>query len=351
MSNAEKEKIIHKTSVGGEALIEGIMMHGPKGDAMSVRLPDGSIDTEFLDYKSFTKRSKFFKIPIIRGFFGFIDSMILGYKSLMKSAEKACDEDVEEEELSRFEKWLNDKFGEKIIAVVSSIGMVLGVALAFVLFFWLPSFIFEAVSSTVENGFSNWGSTMLSVITGNGKSLCAALAPYKGLFEGVLKMLLFVAYIAVVSRSKDINRVFQYHGAEHKTIFCYEKGLELTVENVKAQSRFHPRCGTSFIFMMLLVGICFSTCLSLVFPQSIVNNRVIWVLIKFLILPVLMGIGYEIIKFAGRHDGIIVRILSAPGLWMQRLTTKEPSDDGIIEVGIASLKAVITDNPEDDRIK
>lgn len=347
----EKIKPKHKTSVGGEALIEGIMMRGPRGNAMSVRLPSGEIETEYLKYNSFTNKSKFFKIPIIRGFFGFIDSMILGYKSLMKSAEKAGEDVTTEEDLTKFEKWINDKFGEKIVTVVSAIGMVLGIALAFIMFFWLPSFIFESISATVNNGFADWGHTMLSVITGEGKVLSEALAPYRALFEGVLKMAMFIIYIALISRMKEINRVFQYHGAEHKTIFCYENGLDLTVENVKKQSRFHPRCGTSFIFMVLIVSICFVTCLSFIFPDSIVNNRILWVIIKLAFLPILMGIGYELIKFAGRHDGIFVKIISAPGLWMQRLTTKEPTEDGIIEVGIASLKAVITDNPEDDKIQ
>ena len=163
-------------------------------------------------------------------------------------------------------------------------------------------------------------------------------------------MLIFVLYILIISKMNDINRVFQYHGAEHKTIFCYEKGLELTVENVKAQSRFHPRCGTSFIFMILIVSILFSTLLSYVMQEAVVNTRILWIAIKILFLPLLMGIGYELIKYAGKHDNVFVKIVSAPGLWMQRLTTKEPTEDSIIEIGIASLSAVITDNPEDDTL-
>ena len=163
-------------------------------------------------------------------------------------------------------------------------------------------------------------------------------------------MLIFISYILIISRMQDIHRVFEYHGAEHKTIACYERGLPLTVENVRKQSRFHPRCGTSFIFMILIVSIAFSTLLSFIMPDFIVNTRILWIAIKILFLPFMMGVGYELIKYAGRHDNVVVKIISAPGLWMQRLTTKEPSEDAIIEIGIASLSAVITDNPEDDSI-
>ena len=154
----------------------------------------------------------------------------------------------------------------------------------------------------------------------------------------------------LVSQMKDIKRVFMYHGAEHKSIFCYENGLELTVENVKKQKRFHPRCGTSFMFVMILLSILLSSALVLIFPALADIKPVLWILIKLLILPLVMGLGYEFIRYAGRHDNLLVKILAAPGLWMQRITTKEPTDD-IIEVGIASLKAVLTDNPEDDEIK
>lgn len=156
--------------------------------------------------------------------------------------------------------------------------------------------------------------------------------------------------MALVSRMKDIHRVFMYHGAEHKTIFCYEHGLPLTVENVRKQSRFHPRCGTSFMFVMIILSILLSSALVLIFPGLQNVNRAVWILVKLLVLPLVMGIGYEFIKYAGKHDNLLVKILSAPGLWMQRITTQEPTDD-IIDVGIASLKAVITDNPEDDEIK
>ena len=345
---------LRKTSVGGEALIEGIMMRGPKGSAVACRLPDGKVETEFIDYKPISAKSKFFRIPIIRGFIGFIDSMLLGYKALMLSAEKqGMDDDIHEEELSKFDKWLLKHFGDKVMSVVSSIGMVLGLVVAFLLFFWLPTFLFQAISVISNIGFSGLIENFAILFT-KGDAIKAILnpdmAPFKALFEGILRMIIFILYILLISRMNDINRVFQYHGAEHKTIFCYEKGLELTVENVKKQSRFHPRCGTSFIFMILIVSIIFSTLLSYIMPDVIVNTRMLWIAIKLLFLPLLMGIGYELIKYAGKHDNVFVKIVSAPGLWMQRLTTKEPTEDEIIEIGIASLSAVITDNPEDDTL-
>ena len=175
------------------------------------------------------------------------------------------------------------------------------------------------------------------------------LTNYQGLIEGVLKIIIFVVYIALVSRMKDIRRTFMYHGAEHKSIACYEAGKELTVENVRKCSRFHPRCGTSFIFVILIFSIIVYTIIAKIFPQ-VAEIRVLWMLLRLVFLPLIMDIGYEFIKYAGKHDNLFVKIVSAPGLWMQRLTTNEPEDD-MIEVGIAALKAVITDNPKDDEIK
>ncbi len=355
MSKEQQCDIIRKTSVGGEALIEGIMMRGPKGSAVACRLPSGEIETEFIEYKPIGAKNKFFKIPLIRGFIGFIDSMILGYKSLMLSAEKQGidDSEINEEELSKFDRWLFNHFGDKVMSIVSGIGMVLGLVVAFLLFFWLPTFLFQAVSVISHVGFAAFFHNFGLLFT-KGDAINALLnenlAPFKALFEGVLRMLIFISYILIISRMQDIHRVFEYHGAEHKTIACYERGLPLTVENVRKQSRFHPRCGTSFIFMILIVSIAFSTLLSFIMPDFIVNTRILWIAIKILFLPFMMGVGYELIKYAGRHDNVVVKIISAPGLWMQRLTTKEPSEDAIIEIGIASLSAVITDNPEDDSI-
>ena len=322
----EEVKKYHKTSVGGQALIEGIMMRGPKGSAMAVRLPNGEIETTYKNVKPWRDKCKFFGVPLIRGIVGFVESLVTGYGYLMESAEKSTQGLTEDEQdMSKFDRWLNDRFGPKMMNVIGVISSVLGFGLAFFLFMWLPAWLIDLVTG------------------GN-------LQKFHPLFEGIVRIIIFVAYMALVSRMKDIHRVFMYHGAEHKTIFCYEHGLPLTVENVRKQSRFHPRCGTSFMFVMIILSILLSSALVLIFPGLQNVNRAVWILVKLLVLPLVMGIGYEFIKYAGKHDNLLVKILSAPGLWMQRITTQEPTDD-IIEVGIASLEAVITDNPEDDEIK
>ena len=315
-------KKTHKTSVGGQALIEGVMMQGPRGMATAVRKPDGEILTEYHTIKLLRNKNKFFNIPIIRGIFGFVESMIMGYKTLMYSAEVSGMEDFEEESMSKFERWLNDKMGEKLVSAVAAIGSVLGIVLAFILFFYLPVLVF--------NKANEWAG--------------GAITNFQGLVEGGMKIIIFVIYIAAISRMKDVRRLFMYHGAEHKSIACYEAGLDLNVENAKKCTRFHPRCGTSFIF-----SIIFYTIIAKIFPV-IAAERILWLILKLVFLPIIMGICYEFIRYAGRHDNLFVKIVSAPGLWMQRLTTKEPTDD-ILEVGIAAIKAVITDNPEDDEIK
>ena len=324
MSN-KKDCSCEKISVGGQALIEGIMMQGPKGAAMSVRLPDGTIDTEKLEVKHVRDKFKPAGWPIIRGVFNMIESLVFGFKCMEKSAEKVGidDADMDPEKMSKLDKWLSDHFGPKMMAVITAISMVLGCGLAFLLFFYLPTFLVDKADEII---FKN------------------ALANLHPLFEGVFRMLIFIAYIWLVSKVPDIKRVFMYHGAEHKSIFCYEAGLELTVENVKKQSRFHPRCGTSFIFVILIISILISSVLVVSFP-GIDTNRAVWMAIKLLIVPLTVGIGYEFIKYAGKHDNLIVKIFAAPGLWMQRLTTNEPTDD-IIEVGIESLKAVLYGVPE-----
>lgn len=322
------EKKTHKTSVGGQALIEGVMMQGPKGMATAVRKPGGEILVEYHEIKHVRDKFKFLGLPIIRGVVNFIESMIMGYKTLMYSAEISGMEEYDEENLSKFEKWLTDKFGDKLMNFVTVLGSVLGVALAFVLFMYFPVLVFNKLNEWTSGALTNW----------------------QGLIEGVMKMAIFVIYIALVSRMKDIKRLFMYHGAEHKSIACYEAGEELTVENVKKCCRFHPRCGTSFIFVILIFSIILYTIIAKIFPV-IAAQRVLWMLLKLLFLPLIMGLGYEFIKYAGRHDNLLVKIVSAPGLWMQRLTTKEPDDDGIIECGIAAIQAVITDDPKDDEIK
>ena len=322
------DKVCHKTSIGGQALIEGIMMQGPKGAAMSVRLPDGTIDTEMLEVKHLRDKFKPAKLPLIRGVVNMVESLLFGFKCMEKSAEKAgLDDDTNPEDMSKLDKWISDHFGPKMMAVVTGISMVLGVSLAFGLFFYLPTFLVDIIDKYL---FKN------------------ALSELHPLFEGIMRMVIFVAYVWLVSKIPDIKRVFMYHGAEHKSIFCYEHGLELTVENVKKQKRFHPRCGTSFIFVVLIISIFLSSALVVIFP-GIDDVRIVWMGIKLLIMPLTVGVSYEFIKYAGKHENLLVKILSAPGLWMQRITTQEPTDD-IIEVGIESLKAVLTDNPEDDAL-
>ena len=328
MSKDCNSKVCHKTSIGGQALIEGIMMQGPKGAAMSVRLPDGTIDTEMLEVKHLRDKFKPAKLPLIRGVVNMVESLLFGFKCMEESAEKAgIDDDIDPEEMSKLDKWLSDHFGPKMMAVITGISMVLGVALAFGLFFYLPTFLVDTVDKYLFKD---------------------ALADLHPLFEGIMRMVIFVAYVWIVSKIPDIKRVFMYHGAEHKSIFCYEHGLELTVKNVRKQKRFHPRCGTSFIFVVLIISIFLSSALVVIFP-GIDDVRIVWMGIKLLIMPLTVGVSYEFIKYAGKHENLLVKILSAPGLWMQRITTQEPTDD-IIEVGIESLKAVLTDNPEDDAL-
>lgn len=319
----------HKTSIGGQALIEGIMMKGPKGTAMSVRMPDGTIDTELEENNNQGKKT-IYKIPIVRGVFAFADSMITGYKYLMKSADKAMTEEEKEEDMSKLDKWLSEHMGEKMMAVVTGISSVLGIVLAMLVFLYLP---IETVDLFDEFILKN-----------------ADISKFHPLIEGIMRIIIFILYMYLVSKMSMIKRVFMYHGAEHKTIFCYENGLELTVENVRKQSRFHPRCGTAFMFVMLILSMAASFSLVLIFPELANINKILWMLIKIAILPVIMGLGYEFIKYAGKHENVMVKILSYPGLLMQRITTVEPTDD-IIEVAIESIKAVLTDNPEDDMIK
>ncbi|HIS04380.1 MAG TPA: DUF1385 domain-containing protein [Candidatus Fimenecus stercoravium] len=292
------------------------MMRGPSGTAMSVRLPSGEIETEYKETKPWREKCKFFSLPLVRGIVGFVESLVTGYGYLMESAEKSTqglEEDTEN--LSKLDRWINDHFGEKMMNIIGIISAVLGFGLAFFLFMWLPTFLVDVVTR-------------------------GALLKFHALFEGIIRVIIFVLYMVLVSKMKDIHRVFMYHGAEHKSIFCYEHGLELTVENVRKQSRFHPRCGTSFMFVMILLSILLSSALVLIFPGLAEVNRILWITVKILILPIVMGLGYEFIRYAGRHDNLLVKILAAPGLWMQRITTKEPTDD-IIEVGIASLKAAL----------
>ncbi len=306
-------------AVGGQALMEGIMMKGPKGTAVSLRLPDGSIETTMKDFVSVRKKYKILGIPFIRGIVSFIESMVFGYKCLMESAEKTTADFESQESDTKLDKWITEHFGPKMMAVIGAIGTVLGFALTFVLFFWMPSFLFDTVNKHLADG---------------------SIENFRTVFEGFLRVIIFITYMVLVSRMKEIRRVFMYHGAEHKSIFCFECGKELTVENVRMQSRYHPRCGTSFIFVMIILSICISTVVAYLFP-SLTETRAVWMLVKLGLMPLIMGIGFEFIQLAGKHPNKITRALSAPGLLMQRITTVEPTDD-IIEVGIESLKAALS---------
>lgn len=297
--------------------MEGIMMRGPGGLAMSLRLPDGTIETSKRTVKQLKDKHKIFGWPLIRGVVGFIESMVLGYKCLMESAEKTGFDLDTEEDMSKFDKWLTEHLGKKMMSVIGAISAVLGFGLAFLLFFWFPSATFDFLNSVAKEALTNW----------------------RAVIEGSVRVTIFVAYMAAVAQLKDIKRLYMYHGAEHKSIFCFENGEELTVENVRKQKRFHPRCGTSFIFVMIILSILASSIIAISFP-AVTQNRAVWMLVKLLLMPIIMSIGFEFIKYAGCHQNIFVKILSAPGLWMQRITTKEPTDD-IIEVGIAALKAVL----------
>lgn len=305
-------------AVGGQALMEGIMMRGPKGTAMSLRLPDGSIETQLKDFTSVRKKYKILNIPIIRGVVSFVESMIFGYKLLMESAEKTSF-DMEEEAESKLDKWITEHFGPKMMAVIGGISAVLGVGLAFLLFMWLPSFVFDLVNNKLASG---------------------ALIGWRAIFEGIIRVVIFVVYMAIVAKMKEIHRVYMYHGAEHKTIFCFEHGKELTVENIKVEKRCHPRCGTSFIFVTILLSILISSVVAVLFP-SLTEVRALWIVVKVLMMPAIMGIGYEFIQLAGKYPNKFTRLLSAPGLLMQRITTAEP-DDAIIEVAIEAMKAALT---------
>ncbi len=310
---------IHKTSIGGQAVIEGVMMKGPHKIATSVRKTDGEIETD-INSCGKVRSNKLLKLPIIRGCINFFDSMILGIKSLMWSASffDLEDENQAEESQGKFEAWLEKKLGsEKAFNAVIYFSVVLSLLMSVGLFIILPTVIVGFLKDLIENHI---------LLT-----LC----------EGAVRILIFLAYLFLVSRMQDIKRVFMYHGAEHKTIHCYEQGLDLTVENVRIQSRLHPRCGTSFLLIVMVISI-------VVFSFISWQNALVRLGLRLALLPVVAGISYEIIKFAGRYDNWFTAVLSAPGKWLQYITTNEP-DDSQIEVAIASLKAVIPDDRDADK--
>lgn len=296
-----------KSKIGGQALIEGIMMLGPNTGAMACRLPDGSIDLETWEENNGKKAPWYKKTPLVRGCVSFVTSLIKGYKYMMKSAEKQMTEEEKAEEEN----------SSALFNVMMCIGMVIGVVLAVGLFVFLPKFIADLIPVVRDK-------RILRSVT-----------------EGVLKIAIFVSYMGIVGLMKDIKRQYMYHGAEHKTIACHEAELPLTVENVRNQTRFHKRCGTSFIFIVLIVSI---------FVMCFVPSMDKWIrmLISLALLPLVVGISYEFIRLAGNKDNAFTRLLSAPGLAMQRLTTREP-DDSMIEIAIAALTPCIPEDKEEDK--
>ncbi len=311
------------TAIGGQALIEGILMKSPEKTAMAVRKPDKTIDISYIEEKSLRERFKILKLPLLRGIAAYIESMKTGYSAMMKSADISGFTDIEEE---GEEEKLDEKKKNLIVSIALILGTVLGVAAAVGLFMYIPRLCVGGLQKLAGKNFSK--------IARSG-------------IEQLIKLAVFVVYMWAVSFMKDMKRIFMYHGAEHKTIFCYEKGLPLTVENVKKQKRFHPRCGTSFLILMILVSVIFSTVVQIIFPH-VYDIGWLWVVVKILLVPIICGAGFEVLRICGKYDNLFTKIISAPGLWMQRITTKEPEND-MIEIAIAALRACEPENPDVDR--
>lgn len=319
-----------KTAIGGQALIEGIMMRGPETDATVVRV-NGELKIDVKPRKLPPEKS-WKRWPLIRGCINFFDSQVVGVKALMQSADLSPE--AETEQPSKLDKWLESKLGnEKFQKAVVGFAVFLGLAMSIVLFFLLPMVI---------GGFFD------TIVSSN---------ILQNLIEGLVRMLIFMAYIILVSKMSEMKRVFSYHGAEHKTIRCYEAGLPLTVENVRKQTRLHPRCGTSFLLVVMVISIVLfsiasSVLLSLIPSLAAMRGsflyRLIMIAFKLLLLPLVVSITYEINRWAGRHDNWFTKIITAPGMWMQNFTTNEP-DDSMIEVGIAAVKAVLPEQEGADR--
>jgi len=320
-----------KTTIGGQALIEGIMMRGPEKDAIVVRGKEG-LSLE-VNKRRVHKKGSFAAMPFIRGCVNFFDAQVVGVKALMRSADLAPEEYSAEEQPSKFDLWLEKKLGnEKFQQFVTGFAVFLGMAMSIGLFFLLPMVV---------------GSFFDGIITGT-----LAL----NLIEGLVRIVIFMGYMLLVSRMEEMKRVFAYHGAEHKTIRCYEAGLPLSVENVRDQTRLHPRCGTSFLLVVMVISILVfsvaSSALLQVIPALAAMRgsflyRLIMIVFKLLLLPVVVGITYEINRWAGKHDNGFTRILTAPGMWMQNFTTNEP-DDSMIEVAIAAVQAVLPEEEGSD---
>lgn len=320
----------HITSIGGQAILEGVMMRGPFKTAMAVRKPNGEIECKINDNGA-TNKNKFLNFPVIRGCVNFISSLVLGMKAIMFSAE-FVDLDEDEETESKFDKWLEEKLGDRIKDIVIYFAIALSLVLSVGLFILLPTAIAQGIQELLKY-------VGLKELATSGSFLSTA--------EGIVKMIIFLTYMYLISRMEDIRRVFEYHGAEHKTIACYEAGEELTVENVKKHTRFHPRCGTSFLLIVMIVSIVIYAFLPSFDKYGAILRLLLRMGTRILLLPIVAGLSYEVIKLAGRSNGCM-RTLTKPGLWLQRLTTIEP-DDSQIEVAITSMKAVIPGDKESDK--
>ena len=322
MANHSKEPQTpcFRTSIGGQALIEGIYMRGPDKQSIVVRDKDGSLVVKTEALRLTKENYPILGIPFIRGAFAFIGTMVEGVKALMYSADFYPDEGGEP---SKLDRWLEAHIdNKKLDAVLVAVATVVAVAFSIGLFFLVPTLLVGVLKHFVP----------MNVLLHN-------------IVEGVVRVTIFMLYLILVSKMKDIRRVFSYHGAEHKTIFCYERGLELTVENVREMPRHHPRCGTSFMFVVIVLAIlCYSVLFSLFTPPNILVR----LLCQLILLPVIVGIAYEINRYVGRHDNALTRFATKPGLWMQNFTTFEP-DDSMIEVGIEAMKQVIPQESGKDR--
>ena len=310
-----------KTTCGGQALIEGIMMQGPEKRCIAVRTPEGEID---LTVEPIKEKKKIWKLPFIRGVVNFGGSMYYGVKALMHSAEVSGDESFAEEEPSKLDLWLEKRLGsEKAMAVVMALAMVLGIAMSVGLFILLPTAV-TGLIGLVWKTMPLW---------------------FRSVVEGILKVVIFLLYLWLCSRMKEMRRVFSYHGAEHKAIYCYENGEELTVENVRKQPRHHPRCGTSFLFVVIIFSIFLSI---VIFTPLEIENTLARMGLHLVMLPIIVAVTYEFNRYVGRNSNLLCRLLRGPGLWMQNFTTFEP-DDSMIEVAIAALKEVLPREAGADR--
>lgn len=305
---------LKKTSIGGQALIEGVMMRGPHVSAMAVRKPDKSVYLKTWDNGP---KKWYQRVPFARGIFNFITMLVVGYKCLMESAEISGMSELDGEEPSKLDKWLDEHLGDKMTLIFNIAVTIVAVIISIGLFMLLPAMLVKFLGGLLH-----------------------APAMAMTIIEGCIKICIFVLYLFLVTRMKEIQRVFQYHGAEHKTIACYEAGEELTPANAMKHTRFHPRCGTSFLLIVLVISI---------FVFSVLSWDNVWlrVILKILLLPVVVGIAYEIIKLAGRYSNPLTRAISAPGLWLQRLTTFEP-DETQLEIAIAAMEPCIPEDAEDD---